>query len=220
MHCYHLWYDIWVYDFIILNLILSIYYDNRLHNSIQTSQYICFDPLYLLSQEQPTFLPTKKTKQLTPFVVLSRGAQPSILAGRRPECPAFQQPMKPATSSLFLNRQLGPCQVQEPKGYEPCGYPSTTPQRLSSVPQPHKLPMALTKLSSLKQWSLPQHLIGPCGADSWPLPVDISHHPDSYPTTALSKKKTTKNFLYQCGTEKTKKSTKYGPLHRQDVEDC
>ena len=54
-----------------------------------------------ISREQPTFLPTKKTKQQTPFTVLSKGAQPSILAGRRPACPAFQQPMKPATSSFL-----------------------------------------------------------------------------------------------------------------------
>ena len=49
---------------------------------------------------------------------------------------------------ISLNRQLGPRQVQEPKGYEPCGYPSTAPQRLSSRPQPLKLPLALAKPSN------------------------------------------------------------------------
>ncbi|KAM2283542.1 hypothetical protein ACFXTI_032632 [Malus domestica] len=35
-------------------------------------------------------------------MVLSRGAQPSIPAGRRPACPTFQQPMRPSIS-LFLS---------------------------------------------------------------------------------------------------------------------
>ena len=46
---------------------------------------------------------------------------------------------------IYLNHQFGPRQVQEPKGYEPCDYPSTAPQRLSSRPQPLKLPLALAK---------------------------------------------------------------------------
>ncbi|KAM1397326.1 hypothetical protein ACFX2I_014922 [Malus domestica] len=49
---------------------------------------------------------------------------------------------------ISLNRQPGPCQVQEPKGHEPCGSPSTTPQRLNPRPQPHKLPLALAEPSS------------------------------------------------------------------------
>ena len=81
--------------------LISTFIHNRLHNNVQTSQCIRLDPLYLPSREEPTFLPTKRTKQLTPFMVLSRGAQPSILAGRRPACPVFQQSMKPATSSFL-----------------------------------------------------------------------------------------------------------------------
>ncbi|KAM1178121.1 hypothetical protein ACFX2G_017890 [Malus domestica] len=56
---------------------------------------------------------------------------------------------------IFLNHQPGPSQVQEPKGHEPCGSPSTAPQRHNPRPQPHKLPLAQAKLSLPKQWSLP-----------------------------------------------------------------
>ncbi|KAM2079623.1 hypothetical protein ACFX1R_027111 [Malus domestica] len=49
---------------------------------------------------------------------------------------------------ISLNRQLGLIQVQGPKGYEPCDYPSTAPQHLSSRPQPLKLPLALAKPSN------------------------------------------------------------------------
>jgi mediator of replication checkpoint protein 1 len=94
---------------------------------------------------------------------------------------------------ISLNRQLGPSQVQEPKGHEPYGSPSTASQRHNPRPQLHKLPLVLAKSSSLKQWSLPQYLIGPCRADSWPLLAAVLHHPDDYPTIALSKKKTRKN---------------------------
>ena len=85
-----------------------------------------------------------------------------------------------------------------------------------------KLILGSSQAKQPKQWPLPQHLLGPCQADSWPLPADVSHHPDGCPATAISKKKTRKInfFLHRCGTEKTKKSTKYGPLHGQDVEDC
>ncbi|KAM1716548.1 hypothetical protein ACFX11_024504 [Malus domestica] len=123
---------------------------------------------------------------------------------------------------ISLNRQPGPSQVQEPKGHEPCDSPNTAPQRHNPRPQLHKLPLVLAKSSSLKQWSLPQYLIGPCRADSWPMPADVPHHPDGCPAIALSKKKARKIkfFLHRCGTEKTKKSTKDGLLHRQDVEDC
>ena len=123
---------------------------------------------------------------------------------------------------ISLNRQPGPSQVQEPKGHEPCGSPSTAPQCHNPRSQPHKLPLVLAKLSSLKQWSLPQYLIGPCRADSWPMPADVPHHPDGCPAIALSKNKARKIkfFLHRCGTKKTKKATKDGPLHGQDVEDC
>ncbi|KAM1225199.1 hypothetical protein ACFX2G_044944 [Malus domestica] len=107
--------------------LLSIFIHSKLHDSDQTSQCIRLDPLYLIFLEQPTFLSAKKTKQQPTFMVLSRGAQPSIPAGRRPACPTFQQPMRPAISLFSLNRQPGPSQVQEPKGHEPCGSPNTVP---------------------------------------------------------------------------------------------
>ena len=49
---------------------------------------------------------------------------------------------------ISLNRQLGLRQVQGPKGYESCDYPSIAPQRLNSRPQPHKLPLTLAKPSN------------------------------------------------------------------------
>ena len=82
--------------------LFSTFIHSRLHNSDQTSQCIHLDLLYLLFREQPIFLSAKRTKQPMPFTILSREAQPSILAGRRPTCPSFQQPMRPATS-LFLS---------------------------------------------------------------------------------------------------------------------
>ncbi|KAM1111313.1 hypothetical protein ACFX19_010595 [Malus domestica] len=82
--------------------LLSIFIHSKLHDSDQMSQCIRLDPLYLLFPEQPTFLSAKRTKQPTTFMVLSRGAQPSIPAGRRPACPTFQQPVRPAIS-LFLS---------------------------------------------------------------------------------------------------------------------
>ncbi|KAM1018800.1 hypothetical protein ACFX2C_040379 [Malus domestica] len=81
--------------------LVSTFIHNRLHNNVQTSQCIHPDPLYFFSREQATFLPTKRTKQLTPFMVLSKGAQPSILAGRRFACPTFHQPMKSMTFSFL-----------------------------------------------------------------------------------------------------------------------
>ncbi|KAM0965821.1 hypothetical protein FF1_021774 [Malus domestica] len=80
-------------------------------------------------------------------------------------------PSIPATyeaHDLFISfsRQFGPSKVQEPKGHESCGSPSIAPQRHNPRPQPHKLPLVLAKLSSLKQWSLPQYLLGPCRVDS------------------------------------------------------
>ncbi|KAM1290995.1 hypothetical protein PS2_017845 [Malus domestica] len=69
-------------------------------------------------------------------MVLSRGAQPNI--------PGAHQ-----THNLLisLNRQPGPSQVQEPKGHEPCGSPSTAPQCHNPRPQPHKLSLAQAKPS-------------------------------------------------------------------------
>ncbi|KAM1253847.1 hypothetical protein TB2_041816 [Malus domestica] len=93
------------------------------------------------------------------------------------------------------------------KGHEPCNSPNNMAQRYNPWPQPHKLPLVLAKSSSLKQWSLPQYLIGPCQADSWPMPTDVPHHPDCCPAVAPS-------------TKKKKKATKDGHLHGQDVEDC
>ena len=85
-----------------------------------------------------------------------------------------------------------------------------------------KLILGFSQAKQPKQWPLPQHLHSLCRADSWPLPADVPYHPDGCPATALSKKKTRKInfFLHRCGTEKTKKSTKDGPLQGQDVEDC
>ncbi|KAM1175376.1 hypothetical protein ACFX19_028387 [Malus domestica] len=86
-----------------------------LHNSNQTSQYIRLDPLYLIFREQSTLLPAKRTKQPTPFMVLSKGDQPSNLVGRRPACPAFQQPMSPATSSFLSVSNLARVRSKSPK---------------------------------------------------------------------------------------------------------
>ncbi|KAM3007716.1 hypothetical protein FF2_031931 [Malus domestica] len=50
-----------------------------------------------------------------PFTVLSRGDQPNILAGRRPVCPSFQQPMKPTTSSFLSVASLARVRFKSPK---------------------------------------------------------------------------------------------------------
>ncbi|KAM2889517.1 hypothetical protein FF1_013120 [Malus domestica] len=49
---------------------------------------------------------------------------------------------------ISLNRRPSPSQVQEPKGHEPCGSPSTAPMRLNLRPQPHKFPLVLAKPSN------------------------------------------------------------------------
>ncbi|KAM1078743.1 hypothetical protein ACFX19_026374 [Malus domestica] len=130
--------------------------------------------------------------------------------------------MRPATSSFLSITCLARVMSKSPKRHEPCDSPSTAPQHHNPWPQPYKLPLVLAKSSSLKQWSLPQYLLSPCRADSWPMPADVPHHPDGCPEVAPSKKKTRKInfFLPQCGTKKTKKATKDGPLHGQDVENC
>ena len=104
----------------ILNLrrgrsLLSIFIHSKLHDSDQTSQCIRLDPLYLIFLEQPTFLSAKKTKQPTTFMVLSRGAQPSILAGRRSAYPTFQQPMRPTISSFLSIASLARVRSKSPK---------------------------------------------------------------------------------------------------------
>ncbi|KAM1038150.1 hypothetical protein ACFX2C_032876 [Malus domestica] len=126
--------------------------------------------------------------------------------------------MKPSTSSFLSITYLAHVMSKSPKRHEPCDSPSTAPQR--PWHQPYKLTLVLAKSSNLKQWSLPQYLIGPCRADSWPMPADVPHHLDDYPEVAPSKKKTRKInfFLLQCGTKKAKKATKDGRLHGQDVE--
>ncbi|KAM1137550.1 hypothetical protein FF1_035498 [Malus domestica] len=101
--------------------------------------------------------------------------------------------MRSATSSFLSIIGLARVMSKSLKGHEPCDLPSTAPQRHNPRPQSHKLPLVIAKSSSLKQWSLPRCLIGPCRADSWPLPADVPHHPDDCPTIALSKKKTRKN---------------------------
>ncbi|KAM1400413.1 hypothetical protein ACFX2F_027694 [Malus domestica] len=130
--------------------------------------------------------------------------------------------MRPATSSFLSITGLARVMSKSLKGHEPCDSPSTMPQRHNLRLQPHKLPLVLAKSSSLKQWFLPQYLIGPCRADSWPMPADVPHHPDGCLSVAPSKKKIRKInfFLPQCSTKKTKKATKDGFLHGQDVEDC
>ncbi|KAM2002925.1 hypothetical protein ACFX15_026559 [Malus domestica] len=79
------------------------------------SQCIRLDPIHLIFQEQLTFLSAKRTKQPTTFMVLSRGAQPSIPVGRRPACPTFQQPMRPATSSFLSITGLARVRSKSPK---------------------------------------------------------------------------------------------------------
>ncbi|KAM2467846.1 hypothetical protein PS1_009611 [Malus domestica] len=49
------------------------------------------------------------------FTVLSRGDQPGILAGMRPACPAFQQPMRPTTSSFLSVASLARVRSKSPK---------------------------------------------------------------------------------------------------------
>ena len=127
---------------------------------------------------------------------------------------------------ISLNRQLGPRQVQEPKGYEPCGYPSIAPQRLSSRPQPLKLPLALAKPSNPSSGSCHntssahvEPTPGPCQPTCRTTPTVAPRQ--HYPRRRQEKLNFSYNFSYiRCGTEKTKKSTKDGPLHGQDVEDC
>ncbi|KAM1469437.1 hypothetical protein EV2_041226 [Malus domestica] len=49
---------------------------------------------------------------------------------------------------ISSSHQPSPSKVQEPKGHEPCGSPSTAPQRHNPRPQLHKLPLALAKPNS------------------------------------------------------------------------
>ncbi|KAM1570783.1 hypothetical protein ACFX10_035743 [Malus domestica] len=95
--------------------LLSIFIHSKLYDSDQTSQCIRLDPLYLIFPEQPTFLSAKRTKQPTTFMVLSMGAQPSIPAGRRPACPTFQQPMRPAISLFLSIASLARVRSKSPK---------------------------------------------------------------------------------------------------------
>ncbi|KAM2997165.1 hypothetical protein FF2_043886 [Malus domestica] len=55
------------------------------------------------------------TKQPTTFMVLSKGAQPSIPAGRRLACPTLQQPMRPAISSFLSIASLARVRSKNPK---------------------------------------------------------------------------------------------------------
>ncbi|KAM2272141.1 hypothetical protein ACFXTI_039352 [Malus domestica] len=48
-------------------------------------------------------------------MVLSRGAQPNILAGRRPACLAFQQPIRLTTSSFLSVASLARVRSKSPK---------------------------------------------------------------------------------------------------------
>ncbi|KAM1798678.1 hypothetical protein ACFX12_032721 [Malus domestica] len=48
-------------------------------------------------------------------MVLSKGAQPSIPAGRRPACPTFQQPMRPAISLCLSIASLARVRSKIPK---------------------------------------------------------------------------------------------------------
>ncbi|KAM2176323.1 hypothetical protein ACFX1Q_035628 [Malus domestica] len=48
-------------------------------------------------------------------MVLSRGAQPSIPAGRRLACPTFQQPMRPAISLFLSIASLARVRSKSPK---------------------------------------------------------------------------------------------------------
>ncbi|KAM1437500.1 hypothetical protein ACFXTO_011631 [Malus domestica] len=50
-----------------------------------------------------------------PFTVLSRGDQPSILAGNRPACQAFQQPMRSTTFSFLSVTSLARVRSKRPK---------------------------------------------------------------------------------------------------------
>ncbi|KAM1111652.1 hypothetical protein ACFX2I_044638 [Malus domestica] len=95
--------------------LLSIFIHSKLHDSDRTSQCIRLDPLYLLFLEQPTFLSAKRTKQPTTFMVISRGAQPNIPAGRRHACPTFQQPMRPAISLFLSIASLARVRSKSPK---------------------------------------------------------------------------------------------------------
>ncbi|KAM1236763.1 hypothetical protein ACFX2G_038583 [Malus domestica] len=104
--------------------LLSIFIHNRLHNNDQMSQGIRLDPLYLLKREQPTFFPTKRTKQPTSFMVLSREAQPILAfpsffslipAGKKLACLTFQQPTRPATTSFLTIVSLARVRFNSPK---------------------------------------------------------------------------------------------------------
>ncbi|KAM2019743.1 hypothetical protein ACFX1T_022502 [Malus domestica] len=48
-------------------------------------------------------------------MVISRGAQPSIPAGRRHACPTFQQPMRPAISLFLSIASLARVRSKSPK---------------------------------------------------------------------------------------------------------
>ncbi|KAM1844974.1 hypothetical protein ACFX13_019319 [Malus domestica] len=74
--------------------------------------------------------------------------------------------MRTATSSFLSITGLARVMSKSLKGHKPYDLPSTAPQCHNPRPQPHKLPLVLAKSSSLKQWSLPQYLLGLCRVDS------------------------------------------------------
>ena len=135
--------------------LLSTFIHNRLHDSVQTSQCIRLDPLYLSILGAAHFsLPAKRTKQPTPFTVLSRGAQPSILAGRRPACPAFQQPMRPATSSFLSIANLARVRSKSPKDMSHAARLALQPQRLQFAAPAAQVALGSSQAEQPKQWSL------------------------------------------------------------------
>ncbi|KAM1361604.1 hypothetical protein ACFX2H_026539 [Malus domestica] len=62
--------------------------------------------------------------------------------------------------------------------------------------------------------SMPSQLLAPASRRAAP-PRRLP-----YNSTIQDEARKIKFFLHRCGTEKTKKSTKDGPLHGQDIEDC
>ncbi|KAM1121577.1 hypothetical protein ACFX19_003283 [Malus domestica] len=148
--------------------LLSIFIHSKLHDSDQTSQCIRLDPLYLIFLEQPTFLSAKKTKQPTTFMVLSRGAQPSIPAGKRPACPTFQQSMRPAISSFLSIASLARVKSKSPKDISHAARLALRPS--ATIRDPSRTSCPWLKPSQVCPSSGPCHNISSAHAEPTPGP--------------------------------------------------
>ncbi|KAM2147323.1 hypothetical protein ACFX1Q_004083 [Malus domestica] len=101
-------------------------------------------------------------------MVLSRGAQPSIPAGRRPACPTFQQPMRPAISLFLSIASLARVRSKSPKDMSHAArlvlHPSATILDPSSTSCPWLKPSQSTQAvvpATTSHQPMPSQLLAP-----------------------------------------------------------